>query len=109
MKLKLVFPLIFIFSFPTGRDIVDVKQGFYRKCRIPNTVGAVDGTLIPIIAPTDNEAVYVCRKNFHAINVQAVVDHRARQANFSYIYSYIHNTIIHLLFITPNKLILMLI
>ncbi|XP_053405189.1 putative nuclease HARBI1 [Mercenaria mercenaria] len=37
-----------------------------------------DGTLIPIIAPSQNEEVYVCRKNYHAINVQAVVDHRAR-------------------------------
>ncbi|XP_053398715.1 putative nuclease HARBI1 [Mercenaria mercenaria] len=59
-------------------DLADVKQAFFRKCNIPNTVGAVDGTLIPIIAPSQNEEVYVCRKNYHAINVQAVVDHRAR-------------------------------
>jgi hypothetical protein len=36
--------------------------------------GAVDGTLIPIIAPAEHEEAYVCRKGFHALNVQAVCD-----------------------------------
>ncbi|XP_052233277.1 putative nuclease HARBI1 [Dreissena polymorpha] len=45
---------------------------------MPNVIGAVDGTLIPIIAPSEAEEVYVCRKGYHAINVQAVVDHEMR-------------------------------
>ncbi|XP_052231164.1 putative nuclease HARBI1 [Dreissena polymorpha] len=65
-------------KFPTGIALASVKQGFFQKCGIPNTIGAIDGTLIPIIAPAANEAIYVCRKGFHAINVQAVVDHKAR-------------------------------
>lgn len=64
--------------FPEVRALTEVKQAFYRKCQIPNVIGAVDGTLIPIIAPAENEDIYVCRKNFHAINVQAVVDHKTR-------------------------------
>ena len=42
-------------------------------------VGAVDGTLIPIkgMSGTD-EPAYVCRKNFHALNIQAVADARMR-------------------------------
>lgn len=47
---------------------------FYRKCRIPGVLGAIDGTLIPIIAPTHQEEAYRCRKGFHALNVQAVTD-----------------------------------
>ena len=41
---------------------------------MPNVIGAIDGILIQIIAPKDNEADFVCRKGFHAINVQAVAD-----------------------------------
>jgi hypothetical protein len=41
---------------------------------LTNVIGVIDGTLILIIAPKDNEADFVCRKGFHAINVQAVAD-----------------------------------
>jgi len=64
--------LRFFFRFPA--DLTDTKTGFYQKCRIPNVVGAVDGTQIPIIAPKEDEASYVCRKGYHSINVQAVAD-----------------------------------
>ncbi|WAR15821.1 HARB1-like protein [Mya arenaria] len=56
-----------ICRFPVQRDDqMSVKRGF------PNIVGAVDGTLVPILAPTANEESFVCRKGFHAINCQAV-------------------------------------
>ncbi|XP_053395214.1 putative nuclease HARBI1 [Mercenaria mercenaria] len=54
------------------------KYSFYNKCGLPNVIGAIDGTLIPIQAPAENEAAYVCRKGFHAINMQAVVDSNMR-------------------------------
>ncbi|XP_052073942.1 putative nuclease HARBI1 [Mytilus californianus] len=41
---------------------------------MPNVVGAVDGTLIPIIRPSEDEQIFVCRKNFHSLNVQAICD-----------------------------------
>lgn len=62
--------------FPT--DLMDMKLSFYKKCGLPNVVGVVDGTLIPIIAPIDHEEIYVCRKGYHALNIQAVVDHDMR-------------------------------
>ena len=37
---------------------------------LPNVMGCLDGTQIPITAPADNEADYVNRKSFHSINVQ---------------------------------------
>ncbi|XP_052215115.1 putative nuclease HARBI1 [Dreissena polymorpha] len=59
--------------FPTQpQSLLQMKREFYRKCSLPNIVGAIDGTLVPIVAPTENEEVYVCRKGFHALNCQAV-------------------------------------
>ncbi|XP_052282277.1 putative nuclease HARBI1 [Dreissena polymorpha] len=55
-------------------DIVKEKRVFYDKCGFPNLVGAVDGTLIPITTPTVDEEVYICRKGYHAINCQAIVN-----------------------------------
>ncbi|KAH3771264.1 hypothetical protein DPMN_172577 [Dreissena polymorpha] len=59
------------FSDTTGKSY-NTKREFYRKCSLPNIMGAIDGTLVPIVAPTENEEVYVCRKGFHALNCQAV-------------------------------------
>ncbi|KAK3083318.1 hypothetical protein FSP39_019317 [Pinctada imbricata] len=52
--------------------------------QFPNVLGAIDGTLIPIMGMSgDEEHVYVCRKGFHAINVQAVVDANMRFININ--------------------------
>ena len=62
-------------KFPTrDEDIQNIKRIFFTIAALPNVIGAIDGTLIPIIAPKDNEADFVCRKGFHAIKVQAVAD-----------------------------------
>ena len=37
-------------------------------------IGCIDGTHIPITAPSNNEADYVNRKSIHSINVQVHVD-----------------------------------
>ena len=61
-------------SLPVARgEVRRLKRGFYDECHLPNRVRAVDGALITITAPTDDEEVYVCRKDFHALNCQAVV------------------------------------
>ncbi|XP_071116839.1 putative nuclease HARBI1 [Haliotis cracherodii] len=42
----------------------------------------IDGSLVPIgRPPADEEAAYVCRKGFHAINVQAICDANLRFTN----------------------------
>ena len=51
-----------------------ITQKYYDLCGLPRVIGAVDGTLIPIKAPVDDEHLFVCRKGFHAMNVQVVVD-----------------------------------
>jgi hypothetical protein len=57
-----------------------IKEQFYTMSNFPNIVGAVDGTLIPIMSPSVDEPVFVCRKGYHAINVQAIC-----QANLEFI------------------------
>lgn len=47
---------------------------FYDMCGMPRVLGAVDGTLIPIAGPKEDEHLFVCRKGYHAINCQVVVD-----------------------------------
>jgi hypothetical protein len=62
-------------KFPRSReDLVATKQGFYRIAQLPNTVGAVDGTLMPIATPKQEEHLYVSRKGFHCLNILAVCD-----------------------------------
>ena len=69
----------------------DIKTEFHQIARIPNCVGAVDGTLIPIKGMNGlEEPAYVCRKNFHALNIQAVVDARMR-----FLFNNNKNIIIH--------------
>ena len=67
-------------TFPTN-EMVILKRGFYGIGKLPNVLGALDGTLIPIKAPAEDEPVFVCRKGYHAINVQAVVDSTLRYNN----------------------------
>jgi len=49
-----------------------IKQEFYGIARIPNILGVVDGTHVPILSPTENEPSFVNRKQFHSINCQIV-------------------------------------
>lgn len=64
-------------KFPTTSAAqLAVKQGFSSEFNMPNTLGCVDGTLIAIKPPTEREDAYVCRKGYHAINVQGVCDNR---------------------------------
>ena len=49
------------------------KQHFQDTAGFRDVIGLIDGTLIPIIGPrtdTHDEKLYVCRKGYHAINMQ---------------------------------------
>ena len=62
-------------QFPSDpTDLVRVKADFMKVADFPNVVGAIDGTLIPILGmQSDDEHVFVSRKGFHAINMQGIV------------------------------------
>ncbi|XP_055905933.1 putative nuclease HARBI1 [Eupeodes corollae] len=52
------------------------KIYFFEKSRIPNVVGAIDGTHIKIIGPNkDLQHVYYNRKGYYSINAMLVCDH----------------------------------
>ncbi|XP_061162901.1 putative nuclease HARBI1 [Saccostrea echinata] len=64
-----------------ANEALVTKHHFYQIAGFPNVIGAIDGTLIPIMAPKENEPEYVCRKGFHAMNVQVVADASLRFTN----------------------------
>ncbi|KAL6737045.1 hypothetical protein Aduo_010720 [Ancylostoma duodenale] len=58
-------------------------NGFARKGLLPNIIGAIDGSLVPILRPPHSGWEYYCRKGFCALNVVAVVDARGRFMNIN--------------------------
>jgi hypothetical protein len=53
----------------------DIMQSFERQHGIPNIVGAIDGTHIPVAIPhNDNWNGYINRKGWSSITFQCVVD-----------------------------------
>lgn len=61
-------------SWPSGERLKKVAEQFRRKKGLPNCIGSIDGTHIPIKAPYDNAEQYVNRKKFHSIQLQGVCD-----------------------------------
>nr|XP_022292023.1 putative nuclease HARBI1 [Crassostrea virginica] len=70
-------------KFPTAtEDLKKIKMEFYKVAHFPNVIGAIDGAQIPIQGmSSDDEHLYICRKGFHSINVQAVVKPDLRFTN----------------------------
>ncbi|CAB5377136.1 unnamed protein product [Rhizophagus irregularis] len=66
---KIVFP-------NTESEINEITNGFKGTGRIPNVIGAIDGSHIPIKAPHLFPIDYFNRKGFYSIVLQAVVDHK---------------------------------
>ncbi|XP_039626032.1 putative nuclease HARBI1 [Polypterus senegalus] len=50
------------------------KAGYVTYPGFPNVIGCIDGTHIPIKAPSMNEGDYVNRKSIHSINVQVICE-----------------------------------
>ena len=44
-------------------------------------IGCVDGSLIPMKGPSEDEDTKFCQKIVHAINVQAICDHNSKFTN----------------------------
>ncbi len=68
---KIVFP-------STELEINEITNGFRRIGRIPNVIGAIDGSHIPIKAPHLFPVDYFNRKGFYSIVLQALVDHKKK-------------------------------
>ena len=61
-------------EFPKGNQLREVIEGYEKTWGFPMCAGAIDGTHIPILAPSESHADYVNRKGYHSILMQAVVD-----------------------------------
>ncbi|GBC50340.2 protein ANTAGONIST OF LIKE HETEROCHROMATIN PROTEIN 1-like [Rhizophagus irregularis DAOM 181602=DAOM 197198] len=66
---KIVFP-------NTESEINEITNGFKGTGRIPNVIGAIDGSHIPIKALHLFPVDYFNRKGFYSIVLQAVVNHK---------------------------------
>lgn len=62
-------------NMPTGAEMEEMTVSFYQVFGFPGVRACLDCTHIPIKAPVGpDEAMYVNRKGFHSINVQAMCD-----------------------------------
>ncbi|XP_017487762.1 PREDICTED: putative nuclease HARBI1 [Rhagoletis zephyria] len=60
--------------FPKLEEAKTIAIAFQKITNIPNIIGAIDGTHIPILPPSDGYQDYVNRKGWPSIVMQAVVD-----------------------------------
>ena len=72
--INVVFSKDFI-VFPSGSELDNVMQGFKEKWGVLQCVGAIDGSHIPVSAPSGQHTDFYNRKGWYSIIIQAVVDH----------------------------------
>ncbi|GFO26452.1 hypothetical protein PoB_005295700 [Plakobranchus ocellatus] len=67
---------------PAMQEIKHSKMQFREVTGLPNVFGCIDGTHEKFVAPPGNdEDIYVHRKNFHSINVQAEFAKKFKSGN----------------------------
>ncbi|XP_017483375.1 PREDICTED: putative nuclease HARBI1 [Rhagoletis zephyria] len=79
-------------TFPvTNEEQLAIKAGFYTKFGLKGVVGAIDCTHVALICPPKNDptkpcSLYMNRKGYYSVNVEAVCDDKLRflaiNANF---------------------------
>ncbi|KAJ1116640.1 hypothetical protein NDU88_004846 [Pleurodeles waltl] len=69
--------------FPEVADLATVTGDFHALAHIPNIIGAIDGTHVALVPPSESEQVYRNRKSYHSMNVQVVclADHYISHVN----------------------------
>lgn len=58
---------------PTEQKRIAIRKKFAKYGHFRGTIGAIDGTYVPIKAPKVNPEVYINRKCFHGVTLQAIV------------------------------------
>ena len=70
-------------QFPTGDKLNELVDTFKGKWGVPQCVGAIDGSHIPVASPAMNHTDYYNRKGWYSIILQGVVDHFYRFMNIN--------------------------
>lgn len=85
---KLMHQWIFM---PDNNECQQIAASFEMKTHIPQIIGAIDGTHVPILPPSDEYRDYINRKGWPSVILQAVVDNTYKYVlnkNYSYLYNY---------------------
>ncbi|XP_037960503.1 protein ANTAGONIST OF LIKE HETEROCHROMATIN PROTEIN 1-like [Teleopsis dalmanni] len=62
-----------ILSWPNASECERIASRFEQKFKLPNIIGVIDGTHVPIKPPQDGAADFRNRKRYSSIAVQAIV------------------------------------
>ena len=68
-------------NIPQGNSASEIVRQFEEKWGFPQCFGAVDGSHVPIIPPSEHATDYYNRKGYHSIVLQALVDPNYRFMN----------------------------
>ena len=60
---------------PSGDKLRDIVDGFESDWGFPQAAGAIDGSHIAIVRPTESASDYYNRKGYYSVIIQAMVDH----------------------------------
>lgn len=71
MVLSVIHSLIKV---PTAEEACAIARRFEQKFSIPQIIGCIDGTHIPVLPPSDGYKDFVIRKGWPSYVLQAVVD-----------------------------------
>jgi len=59
---------------PNNDECEQIAASFEEKTNIPQLIGAIDGSYIPILPPSDGYRDYINRKGWPSVTLQAVVN-----------------------------------
>lgn len=63
---------------PNEFECTMIAQVYEERTHIPQLIGVIDGTHIPVLPPADGYRDYINRKGWPSIILQGVVDHTLR-------------------------------
>lgn len=63
---------------PDASESKKISESFQRKSGVPQIIGCIDGSHIPILPPTEGAKDFINRKHYASVVLQAVVDDSCR-------------------------------
>lgn len=65
-------------TLPDEKECKQISEEFEKKTGMPKFIGAIDGSHIPIIPPSDGYRDFINRKGYASYVLQGLVDHKLR-------------------------------